>query len=71
MQLPFWVAGKFWEVVEKSWFVVNSAMSGSWGTQWLYTLVSVNDRDGFSALESRTDALGVIAVDRAWGVVDT
>lgn len=50
---------------------MNSAMSGSWGTQWLYTLVSVNDRDGFSALERRTDALGVIAVDRAWGVVDT
>ena len=48
---PFWTDAEFWEVVEKSWCVVNGAPSASWDTQWLYNVVSVNDRDNFSARE--------------------
>lgn len=70
LRLPFWIAGRLWEVVEQSLCVVKSATSGTWGTQWLYTADSVNDRNGISALERRADALGVISGGRAWGVVD-
>jgi hypothetical protein len=70
LQLPFRVASRFWEVVEKSSCVVKSTTSGTWGTQWLYTVDSVNERNGISALERRADALGVISGGRAWGVVD-